>query len=52
MPAAEMPVLTEALVARNRAVLCAGEDNCVTQRVTMGLNTLDGGAPARQGPRA
>ncbi len=52
MPAADMLALTEALVARNRAVLREGEDYWVTQRVTMGLNDLDGEAPVRDGPTA
>lgn len=45
----EMQRLTEDLVERNLPLLRAGEDFWVTQRVSRGLQGLDGEAPARAG---
>jgi branched-chain amino acid aminotransferase len=42
MPPSEMLALTEDLVARNQAALRPGEDFWVSQRVTMGMQAMDG----------
>ena len=45
----EMAAATEDLVARNLPMLPDGEDYWVTQRVTAGLQTMDGEPPANSG---
>lgn len=50
MPPEQMLSLTEELVDRNCAVLREGEDYWVTQRVTMGMQAIDGEPPAQKGP--
>ena len=49
MTKAEMAAATEDIVAQNLPMLSEGEDYWVTQRVTAGLQSLDGQPPANAG---